>query len=139
MPRDENIAALSTIVPIVQRRAWHQLSEVIAPNVVDHDPAEGQPAGLEGIKWYWRAYTTAFPDFRAELVVLSADDDYATLVVQHFGTHTGEYLGHAPTGRTFSIRSIHVVKFAGGLVVERWGAGDILGLLRQLGLAPDGV
>ena len=134
MSRDENIAALSTIVPIVQRRAWDQLDEVIAPNVVDHDPDEGQPPGSAGIKWYWRNYTAAFPDFRAELVALSADDDYATLVVQHFGTHTAEYEGFAPTGRPFSIRSIHVVKFADGLVVERWGAGDMLGLRQQLGL-----
>lgn len=134
MSRDDNIAALSTIVPIAQRRAWGELGEVIAPNVVDHDPLEGQPPGLDGVKWYWRNWEAAFPDFRSELVVLSADEDYVTIVIRHFGTHTGEFQGHAPTGRTFSIRTIQVVKFAGGLVVERWGAADVLGLLRQLGL-----
>jgi steroid delta-isomerase-like uncharacterized protein len=135
MSRDDNIAALSTMVPIVQRRAWDRFEEVIAPDVVDHDPAEGQPAGLEGIQWYWRNYTTSFPDFRAELVVLSADEDYATLVVQHRGTHLADFLGHPPTGRSFSVRSIHVVRFAHGRIVERWGATDVHGLLRQLGLA----
>ena len=135
MSRDDNIAALSTVVPIAQRRDWDRLDELIAPNVVDHDPAEGQPPGLEGVKWYWRAWAAAFPDFRSELVVLSADEDFVTLVIQHFGTHTGEFRGHAPTGRTFSIRTIQVTKFAGGLVVERWGATDELGLLRQVGLA----
>jgi predicted ester cyclase len=134
MSRDDNIAALSTIVPIAQRRAWDQLDEVIAPNVVDHDALEGQPPGLAGVKWYWRNWAAAFPDFRAELVVLSADEDHVTMVIQHFGTHTGVFQGHAPTGRTFSIRTIEVVKFAGGLVVERWGAADMLGLFRQLGL-----
>lgn len=134
MSRDDNIAALSTIVPLVQRRDWSRLDEVIHRDVVDHDAVPGQPPGLEGIEWYWRNWTASFPDFRAELVALSADDACVTLVIQHFGTHTGEFQGHAPTGRTFSIRAIQVAKFADGLVVERWGMNDTLGLARQLGL-----
>jgi len=134
MSRDDNIATLSTIVPIAQRRDWDRLDEAVAADVVDHDPIEGQPPGLEGVKWAWRRFTTGFPDFRFELVVLHADEDYVTAVVRVWGTHTGEYRGHAPTGRTFSIRLIHIARFAGGLIVERWGAMDVHGLLRQLGL-----
>lgn len=135
MSRDDNIAAISTVVPMAQRRDWDRLDEVIAPDVVDHDPVEGQPPGLEGVKWFWRNWTKAFPDFRARLVALSADDEYVTLVLQLLGTHSGEFQGHAPTGREFSIHSIQVTKLSGGLVVEHWGALDTLGLLRQLGLA----
>lgn len=136
MSRDENIAALSTIIPIVQRRDWSAMGAVLARNIVDHDPGDGEPPGLEGIKWYWRNFATAFPDFTSELVVLSADDDYVTMVVDHFGTHLGPYQGHAPTGRRISsIRSIHIVKFAKGLGVERWGSTDELEIFRQLGLA----
>jgi predicted ester cyclase len=135
MSKADNIAAVSTIMPMIQMRDWHRLDEVLAPNIVDHDPAEGQPPGLDGIKWFWRKYTTAFPDLTFDLVVLSADEDYVTLVIRHFGTHTGEWQGHAATGRRFSIRGIQFVKFANGRIVERWGSSDMLGLLQQLGLA----
>jgi predicted ester cyclase len=134
MSRDDNIAALSVILPIAQRRDWDRLDEAFAPDVVDHDAVEGQPPGLEGLKWYWRNFTAAFPDFRTAPVVLSADEDYVTLVARFSGTHTGEYRGHAPTGRTFSVHMIQVVRFAGGHIVERWGGLDALGLLQQLGL-----
>jgi predicted ester cyclase len=135
MSKEENIAVQSLAGPIAEARDWDRLGEVFAPDLVDHDPADGQPPGVEGLKWYWRRFTTAFPDFAFVPEVLSADDEYVTLVTRVSGTHTGEFEGHAPTGRKFSIRSMQTSKFAGGRVVERWGASDTFGLLRQLGLA----
>lgn len=135
MSRDDNIATLAQVGPIAQTQNWGRLGEVYAPNVVDHDPAEGQPPGLAGIKRYWRNFTAAFPDLKFDPRAVCADDDYVTLVAEMFGTHKGEWQGHAPTGRTFSVRMIQTTRFADGLVVERWIVVDLLGLLRQLGLA----
>ena len=134
MPRDENIAAVALAGPIAQMHAWDRLGEVFAPDVVDHDAAEGQPPGLAGMKWFWRNLTAAFPDLRFDPVVLSVDDDYATLVAEMYGTHAGIWQGHAPTGRKFSIRFIQTTRLADGIAVESWRAIDSLGLLRQLGL-----
>jgi predicted ester cyclase len=135
MAREDNIAAVALAGPIAQLHDWDRLDEVFAPDVVDHDAVEGQPPGLEGMRWYWRNLTAAFPDLRFDPVVLSVDDDYATLVAHMYGTHTGVWRGHAPTGRRFSIRFIQSTKFADGLAVECWRAIDALGLLQQLGLA----
>lgn len=135
MSKDDNIAALAQVGPIAQTQNWDRLGEVFAPNVVDHDPAEGQPPGLAGVKRYWRSFTAAFPDLKFDPEVVCADDDYVTLVMEVSGTHTGEWQGNAATGRRFSIRMIQTTKFAGGLVTERWIAADLLGLLQQLGLA----
>lgn len=134
MSRDDHIAALSIILPIAQRRDWDRLGDAFAPNVVDHDAAEGQPPGLDGIKWYWRRFTAAFPDFKTAPVVLSADEEYVALVARFSGTHTGEFQGHPPTGRRFSTNMVQVVRFADGHIVELWGGLDSLGLLQQLGL-----
>lgn len=134
MSRAENIATLSSISPIAQRRDWERLSEAIARNAVDHGSIGGQPTGVEGIEWYWRNFTTAFADWKSELVVLSADGDYVTVVARLSGTHTGEYEGHAPTGRKFSVFLVQAIRFSDGLMVEFWGGIDSLGLLQQLGL-----
>jgi hypothetical protein len=64
---------------MVQIRDFNRFDEVIARNVVDHDPEAGQPPGLDGIKWYWRNFTTSFPDFRAEIDVLTAGEDHVTM------------------------------------------------------------
>jgi predicted ester cyclase len=134
MSKADNIAVQALGGPIAEARDWERFDEVFAPDFIDHDPGEGQPTGVEGIKKYWRDFTTAFPDFELTPDVITADDEYVTLVYRVSGTHTGEYEGHAPTGRKFTIRSLQTTKFANGRVVERWGSSDMLGLHQQLGL-----
>jgi predicted ester cyclase len=50
------------------------------------------------------------------------------------GTHTDEFLGHAPTGKRFTVRNVQVLGFRDGKASDRWGSTDELGILRQLGL-----
>lgn len=135
MSKEENVKVQSLGGPIAEARDWDRLREVFAADFVDHDPAEGQAAGLAGIQDYWRGLAAAFPDFAMTPEVLSADDEYVTVVATLSGTHTGEFMDHAPTGKKFSVRSIQTTKFADGHVVERWGSSDEYGLMRQLGLA----
>ena len=55
------------------------------------------------------------------------------------GTHTGEYLGIAPTGRSISVEQCEVYEFDaddGGQVVNTWSYGDPLAMFRQLGVVP---
>jgi len=134
MSKAENIRVQSLGGEIAQARDWDRLGEVFAADFVDHDPGEGQGPGLEGIKSYWRDFTVAFPDFALAPEVLSADDEYVTLVYTISGTHKGEFMGHAPTGKKFSVRGLQTTKFADGHVAERWGSSDELGLMQQLGL-----
>jgi predicted ester cyclase len=133
MSKEDNIAAMSMLLPIAQRRDWERLGETFAPHVVDHGPLPDQPPGLDGLKWFWHGFATAFPDFKTAPVVLCADEDHVALVADFSGTHTGEYLGHAPTGRCFSIQLVQIVRFADGHIVEVWGGIDSLKILRQLG------
>lgn len=134
MSGDDAISGLAFLWPIVKARDWDRLGELYAWDVVDHERFEGQPPGLAGVEWRYRNLETAFPDFSYQPLALFADGDFVTLVTDLCGTHTGVWQGHAPTGRTFSIRVIQLTKFAHGLAVERWVGADWLGLLQQLGL-----
>jgi predicted ester cyclase len=49
------------------------------------------------------------------------------------GTHLGEYLGIAPTGRRVEYDEIFILRLAGGRIAETWGVVDMLAQLRQLG------
>ena len=40
------------------------------------------------------------------------------------------------TGSTVTLQGIQIFRLADGLIVERWGRLDELGLLRQLGIVP---
>lgn len=49
------------------------------------------------------------------------------------GTHRGELMGIAPTGREITMTDITILRIVDGKVVERWSEADSLGLLHQLG------
>jgi predicted ester cyclase len=131
---ETNAAAQDRMGEIVASGDYDRLTEVLADGLVDHDPAPGQPAGPEGIGVFWRTFKEAFPDVALSPVEVVATDDHVTAVLDITGTHTGEFLGHAPTGRTFTVRGIQVGRFSDGRMTDRWGATDQLGILQQLGL-----
>jgi predicted ester cyclase len=87
----------------------------------------------------WRRWVTpflaSFPDMRMDIVQLVTEGD---TVVGHFtcsATHTGEWRGHAASGRRFeNVDEVYFFEFEGGRIANAWGIEDTLDRLRQLGL-----
>ena len=50
------------------------------------------------------------------------------------GSHKGNFMDIAPTGKQITVTGIEIFHFANGKVVEEWVNGDDLGLLQQLGI-----
>lgn len=129
---DINTRAQESLAGLIKGRTPERLGEVFAENVVDHDPAPGQAAGSAGIVQFWSGMLTAFPDLQLTPEVLSAEGDNVTVVLTITGTNTGEFDGAAPTGKSISVRGIQVARFEDGMIVERWGSTDEVGLKAQL-------
>ncbi|HEY2221648.1 ester cyclase [Actinomycetospora sp.] len=109
----------------------------LAPEFVDHDPpVPGAPNGAEGMRRAAAMFRAALPDWHSVPDQMVAQDD---VVVERFvarGTHRGELMGVAPTGKVLVLAGINVFRLEGERIVERWGRLDELGLLRQLGVLP---
>src|SRR3954453_24080804 len=106
----------------------------LAADFVDHDPPMGVSPDREGWRAAGEMIRVGCPDWHSERHRLVAEGD---VVVEHFtagGTHLGPLLGIAPTGRTLTLPGINIFRLADGLVVERWGQLDDLGLLSRLGV-----
>ena len=55
------------------------------------------------------------------------------------GTHQGELMGMAATGRSVDIQLMDMMRFGDdGLVHEHWVVTDSLGMMQQLGAVPEG-
>ena len=50
------------------------------------------------------------------------------------GTHKGDLMGIAPTGKQLTITGISILRIASGKIIEEWGEMDMLGALQQLGI-----
>jgi len=84
------------------------------------------------------AYRAAFPDFFTTIEVLIAEGDWVAQRYVHTGTHLGEFLGIAPTGRRVEFSSMIMNRFRDGVSVENWGLHDLARVREQLtsGKAP---
>ncbi len=115
--------------------------ELIAPGCVDHGLQTGPPVagpdpgtGPEAIRPVVRWLRGAFPDLAYDVEDAFGDSDRVALRCTTRGTHTGEFLGHAPTGRSFSVQQIHIFRIEDGQIAEHWACRDDAAMLRQLGL-----
>ncbi len=112
------------------------LDELLAPDFVDHSASPGIAPDREGYKQFFAMTHSAFPDFHSTLEDMFAEGDK---VVQRFtarGTHQGEWMGIAPTGKQMTIPGIAIHRITGGKIVEDWVSMDMLGALQQLGVVP---
>jgi steroid delta-isomerase-like uncharacterized protein len=90
--------------------------------------------GAEEVDRYYQETRAAFPDQRNELTALHHADDAVIAEFVLRGTHTGEFRGVPPTGKSFECRMVALFLFEGeDLVCERVYF-DAATILTQLGL-----
>ena len=109
------------------------LERFFAPDVVSHNMPPGFPSGVEGVRRFFETFQGAFPDAEVRIDEVVVEGDRAAVATTIEGTHTGELLGMAPTGRRVAVSGIDLVRVQDGRIVEHRGLTDTVGLLRQLG------
>lgn len=93
------------------------------------------PELAEEVKAWIAPFRASFPDVYMEVIALIAEGDTVVGRFTCSGTHLGDWLGHAPTGRRFkAVDEVSIYRFCDGRIVETWGLEDNLGRLEQLGL-----
>jgi steroid delta-isomerase-like uncharacterized protein len=96
---------------------------------------DDEKRGRAGQRAAVAAFLDGFSDLRNEILLILAEDDLVAAHQRWTGTHDGEFLGFAPSGRRVEFTSTAVLRVAGGLIVAAWDQVDMLGLTRQLGAA----
>ena len=93
------------------------------------------PTLVADAKAWIAPFRASFPDIHMEVVDLIAEGDTVVGRFTCSGTHLGNWLAHAPTGRRFeAVDEVGIYRFRDGHIVESWGIEDNLGRLEQLGL-----
>ena len=95
--------------------------ELFADDFLDHTPQPGRTPDKDGARQLYKILRTAFPDFHAEIHWQLADGDRVTTYKTYHGTHRGEFLGVAPTGRKIQFETVDVMRVRDGKITEHWG------------------
>ena len=93
----------------------------------------GEPRGRVGQRQAVDYFLAAFPDLTNEIELILAEDDLVAAHQRWTGTHEGEFLGVAPSGRRVEFTSTAVLRIRDGLIVQAWDEIDAAGILAQLG------
>ena len=119
----------------VSQGSGSAIDDLVSAQVVFSSPYTPEPIrGIEGFKQMIGMLHGAFPDLKIHEAQTLAEGDTVASRWTATGTHRGEFMGHPPSGRQFSISGISIYRVEGGKIAEGWVNDDSLGMLRQLGL-----
>jgi len=75
-----------------------------------------------------------FPDYHGTIEDIIAEGDKVWARVTYAGTHTGEYLGFAPSGEKISYSSVTIKRIVNGKMMEGWTVNDMMDFFKQIGI-----
>jgi steroid delta-isomerase-like uncharacterized protein len=108
------------------------VDEVFAPDYTNHGLPPTLPPGREGEKAFVGMFLAAFPDARIAIEDVFSFGDKVASRVRFSGTHTGDFMGLPPTGKSFSVAGMNIFRIRDGQIVENWSHFDMAGLMQQL-------
>jgi steroid delta-isomerase-like uncharacterized protein len=135
MSTEENKAVLRRNGKVFNKGDLAVADETIAPNYVYHGLGGMELKGREGFKQVITMMRNAFPDLNLTVEDMVAEGDKVAHHLILRGTHKGELMGIAPTGKQVTISIITISRFVGGKEVEAWSNLDQLGMMQQIGVA----
>ena len=113
--------------------------DVYTSDFVSHQrshPTVDDVVGIDALQSFIAEFHRAFPDFTDRVNRQVAEGDTVVTQFTSAGTHEGELLGHAATGRRVEWMGIEIARVDGGKIAENWVSWDMYGMLQQLGALP---
>ncbi len=135
----DNTATMRTAYDRINAGDIDGFGQLVADDFVEHQGGPGFPATKAGTLEFFRSLRGAFPDMCMTVDDLIASENKTVARVTISGTHRGDFMGVPATGARVAMQLVDIMRFDGaGLVCEHWGVADMLSLMQQLGVVPDG-
>jgi predicted ester cyclase len=121
MSTEENKAVSSRMAEAIGRADFDAFDELMAPEL-----AQEFKQGIAELRH-------SFPDYHGTNEIQVAEGDMVANRFVFYGTHQGEYMGVAPTGREVTFRGLTLDKVIDGKIVEVIVEVDLEDILGQIG------
>ena len=132
---EQNEAIVRQVLKLIDERKLDEAFELYALDYIYHGPA-GELRGRDGIRGLWEVFLAGFPDLHSTVEDMVSQGDKVVLRWRIEGTHTGEFMGVAPSNKKINLGVTEIFRCANGQLVEAWDQFDQLSLMRQIGAIP---
>jgi len=129
MSLEENKAIVRRFIEAYNKHDLSSIEDFVAPDYVDHT----NKVDRDGLKQLFNIAFKAFPDWHETIEDIIAEGDKVWIRVTATGTHTGEWMGIAPTGKKITSEMVDIYRIVNGKHVEGRFVTDQLDFLKQLG------
>ena len=139
MSSEENKAILRhALDEIWNKGSLAVVDELAHPDLIAKSNTLGMAGSntLSQMKGLVAMYRAAFPDLSITFDEMVAEDAQVAVRFTATGTHLGPLLGIPPTGKRATVANITIYHMRDGRIMDQQGLTDTLGLLQQLGVAP---
>jgi steroid delta-isomerase-like uncharacterized protein len=106
------------------------------PDIVSHEPSGDRRGIEEGPKAAFELFKGGLPDLHITIEDMLAEGDRVAVRWTATGTHTGPFLGIAPTQKRMNLPAMYIYRLSEGKIAEAWLIRDELGMLKQLNAVP---
>jgi steroid delta-isomerase-like uncharacterized protein len=132
MPGDTNKkVCMRHYVEVLSGKKLDVVDEIFADRIKIGDSESMPRAQFKAIA---NLSIVAFPDLQVTVHDQIAEGDRVVTRWSATGTHSGDFMGHAATGKKVTIKAIHIHQVVGGRITTLWEEIDMLGLIMQLGI-----
>jgi C-1 hydroxylase len=128
---EENKAIILSLYEADNKKDLRILDEVISPEFFD---PTFDLRGAEDYKQFEKAFFNGFPDWIETIEDIIAEGDKVWVRFTATGTHKGEWLGLAPTGKKMTLKAVQIWRIVDGKVVAKDSIIDSLDAFKQLGV-----
>jgi len=129
---EQNEAVINQVLALIDERNLDEAFELYALDYIYHGPA-GELRGRDGIRGLWEVFLAGFPDLHSTVQDIISEGNKVVLRWTIEGTHTGEFLGVAPSNKEITLNIIEIFRVENGQLIEAWDQWDRLGLMQQIG------
>jgi len=117
---------------LIDRNYDHAVDQV-GPNFkIDRSAMPEAIAGAEGLHRQMDMLNEAFPDLELQIADIFGEGDKVAVRFIAPGTHTGDFLGMAPTGVKVLWKGNVIYEVQDGRVQQAWACWDDVGLIQTI-------
>jgi predicted ester cyclase len=130
-----NKEVVQGMLHLMEKGDRENVSKYFASEWVNHDLSLPPLKGWEGAKQLI-ALWSSFSNRTITIEDSVTEGDRVAIRFLISGTHTGPFMGIAPTGKAIRVTGTGIFRIAEGKATDNWVNFDALGLLQQLGVVP---
>jgi predicted ester cyclase len=108
------------------------LEEIIADDFINHTAEILVPDNLEGLKQFIGRLHKGFSDIYIDIHKQIGENDLVATSKTIRATHTGEIMGHLPTGKQVAFKVMDFVRIRNGKYIGHWEQNNIIQVIKEL-------